>query len=178
MLNLQLDRVSSIAAKYIGRPISQLPPVQPIHISSLDLSMSSFGGHGMGGPSLDLDLLPGSTSSAMPSLPYQPTGISDMDKSLMTDIAANAMEELLRLLQTNDPLWMKSSTDGRDVLNLESYERIFPRATSHLKNPNLRIEASRASGVVIMNGLALVDMIMDSVTALLLPFKYPKLTIH
>lgn len=175
MLNLQLDRVSSIAAKYIGRPISQLPPVQPIHISSLDLSMSSFGGHGMGGPSLDLDLLPGSTSSTMPSLPYQPTGISDMDKSLMTDIAANAMEELLRLLQSNDPLWMKSSTDGRDVLNLESYERIFPRATSHLKNPNLRIEASRASGVVIMNGLALVDMIMDSVTALLLPFKYPKL---
>lgn len=174
-LSLQLDRVSSIAAKYIGRPISQLPPVQPIHISSLDLSMSSFGGHGMGGPSLDLDLLPGSTSSTMPSLPYQPTGISDMDKSLMTDIAANAMEELLRLLQSNDPLWMKSSTDGRDVLNLESYERIFPRATSHLKNPNLRIEASRASGVVIMNGLALVDMIMDSVTALLLPFKYPKL---
>lgn len=161
-LKEELDRVSSIAAKYIGRPISQLPPVQPIHISSLDLSMSSFGGHGMGGPSLDLDLLPGSTSSTMPSLPYQPTGISDMDKSLMTDIAANAMEELLRLLQSNDPLWMKSSTDGRDVLNLESYERIFPRATSHLKNPNLRIEASRASGVVIMNGLALVDMIMDS----------------
>ena len=162
---LQLDRVSSIAAKYIGRPISQLPPVQPIHISSLDLRMSSFDGYGFGvtGPSLDLDLLPGS-SSAMPNLPFQPVVISDMDKSLMTDIAANAMEEMLRLLQTNEPLWIKSTNDGRDVLNLESYERIFPSANTHFKSPNVRIEASRDSGVVIMNGLALVDMFMDSVS--------------
>ncbi|CAN6717330.1 unnamed protein product [Malus baccata var. baccata] len=160
-LKQELDRVSSIAAKYIGRPISQLPPVQPIHISSLDLSMASFGAHGLAGPSLDLDLLPGSASSTMPNLPYQPPGFSDMDKSLMTDIAANAMAELLKLLQTNDPLWMKSSTDGGDFLNLETYERIFPRATSHSKNPYVRIEASRDSGVVIMSGLALVDMFID-----------------
>ncbi|GLT74162.1 hypothetical protein SLA2020_459760 [Shorea laevis] len=160
-LKEELDRVSSIAAKYIGRPISQLPPVQPIHISSLDLTMGSFGGQGIGGPSLDLDLLPGS-SSTMPNLPYPPIVISDMDKSLMTEVAANAMEELLRLLQTNEPFWMKSREDGRDVLDLESYERIFPRPNSHLKSPNIRVEASRDSGVVIMNGLALVDMFMDS----------------
>jgi len=143
---LQLDRVSSVAAKYIGRPISQLPPVQPIHISSLDLSMGSFGGSG---PSLDLDLLPGS-SSAVPSLPFQQLCLSD----------------LLRLLQTNEPLWMKSATDGRDVINIDSYERIFPRPNANLKDPHLRIEASRDSGVVIMNGLALVDMFMDSVSAI------------
>lgn len=162
---LQLDRVSSIAAKYIGRPISQLPPVQPIHLSSLDLSMASFGGHSMSGPSLDLELLHGS-SSTIPSLPFQPLNITDMDKSLMADIAGNAMDELIRLLQTNEPLWMKSATEGRDVLNLENYERIFPRANAHLKNPNVRIEASRDSGVVIMNGLALVDMFMDLVSSL------------
>lgn len=166
---LQLDRVSSIAAKYIGRPISQLPPVQPVHISSLDLSMGSFGGQGMGsgsGPSLDLDLLPG-CSSSMPIMPFQgTTALSDMDKSLMADVAENAMDELLRLLQTNEPLWMKSTTDGRDVLNLDSYERIFPRANRHFKSPNVRIEASRDSGVVIMNSLALVDMFMDSVSSL------------
>ncbi|GLT25825.1 hypothetical protein SLA2020_182810 [Shorea laevis] len=80
-LKEELDRVSSIAAKYIRRPISQLPPVQPIHISSLDLTMGSFGGQRIGGPSLDLDLLPGS-SSTMPNLPYHPIVISDLDKSL------------------------------------------------------------------------------------------------
>lgn len=126
--------------------------------------MGSFGSQGISGPSLDLDLLPGS-SSTMPNLPFHQIVLSDMDKSLMTDIAANAMEELLRLLQTNEPLWMKSSADGRDVLNVESYERMFPRASSHLKNPNVRIEASRDSGVVIMNGLALVDMFMDCVSS-------------
>lgn len=158
-LKEELDRVSSIAAKYIGRPISHLPPVQPIHVSSLDLSMGTFGGQGNGGPSLDLDLdLIPSTSN----LPFHPLGISDMDKSLMTDIAASAMDELLRLLQTDEPLWIKSPTDGRDVLNLDTYQTLFPRVTSRMKNPNIRIEASRDSGFVIMNSLALVDMAMDA----------------
>lgn len=122
--------------------------------------MASFGG-----PSLDLDLLPGSSSS-VPSLPFQPVVISDMDRSLMTDVAANAMQEMLQLLQTDKPLWMKSPVDGRDVLNLESYERNFPRPNTPLKSPNIRIEASRDSGVVIMNSLALVDMFVDPVSFL------------
>ncbi|XP_009778533.1 homeobox-leucine zipper protein HDG11-like [Nicotiana sylvestris] len=163
-LKEELDKISSIAAKYIGRPISQLPPVQPIHLSSLNLmSMSSFGGIGLTGPSLYLDLLPGSSmSSTIPSLPFPTLNISDMDKSLMADIAGNSMEELIRLLQTNEPLWTKSTTDGRDVLELDSYNQIFPRANSSLKNSNVRVEASRDSGVVIMNGLALVNMFMDA----------------
>ncbi|KAJ8554080.1 hypothetical protein K7X08_024758 [Anisodus acutangulus] len=158
-LKEELDKVSSIAAKYIGRPISQLPPVQPIHLSSLDLSMSSFMGHGPN--SLDLDLLPGS-SSTMPSSAYATLNLSDMDKSLMADIAGNAMEELIRLVQTNEPLWMKSTIEGRDVLDFDNYDRIFPRANSHFKNHNVRIEASRECGVVIMNGLALVDVFMNA----------------
>ncbi|KAK4394910.1 Homeobox-leucine zipper protein HDG11 [Sesamum angolense] len=161
-LKEELDRVSSIAAKYIGRPISQLPPVQPIHVSSLDLSMASFGGHGIPGPSLDLDLLPGSSSSVIPNLAFPSMSISDMDKSLMADIAANAMDELIRLLQSNEPLWMKSPGDGREILNLESYDRIFPRPNSHLKNPSIRNEASRDSGVVIIDGLGLVEMFLDA----------------
>ncbi|XP_057514951.1 homeobox-leucine zipper protein HDG11-like isoform X1 [Actinidia eriantha] len=159
-LKEELDRVSSIATKYIGRPISQLPPVQPIHISSLDLSMASLGG----GPSLDLDLLPGCSSTGVPNnnLHFPAISLSDMDKSLMADVASNAMDEFIRLLQNNEPLWIKSANDGRDGLNLDGYERLFPRANNHSKNPYLRIEASRDSGVVIMNGLTLVDMFMDS----------------
>ncbi|CAA2938942.1 homeobox-leucine zipper HDG11 [Olea europaea subsp. europaea] len=160
-LKEQLDRISSIAAKYIGRPISQLPSVQPIHVSSLDLSMASFSGHGMlPGPSLDLHILPGSSTN-ISNLSFPTMSISDMDKSLMADVTGNAMDELIRLLQTNEPLWMKSPKDGREILNLEYYGRIFPRHNNQLKNPNIRIEASRDSGVVIMNGLALVDMFMD-----------------
>ncbi|GFP99068.1 homeobox-leucine zipper protein hdg11 [Phtheirospermum japonicum] len=153
-LKEELDRVSSMAAKYIGRPISQLPPMQPIHLSSLDLSMSNL--------DLDLDLVHGNSSFSMiPNLTFPPAAVSDMDKSVMTDIAANAMDELIRLLQSNEPLWVKSA-DGRDMLDFENYDRIFQSPYGHLKNPNARIEASRDSGVVIMNSLSLVDMFMDS----------------
>ncbi|XP_042490003.1 homeobox-leucine zipper protein ROC8-like isoform X2 [Macadamia integrifolia] len=158
-LKEELDRVASIAAKCIGRPISQIPSIQPILGSSLDLSVGNFGGLPMGGPSLDLDLLPGSSSSVI-SLPL-PTGIPEMEKALMSEVAANALEELIRLFQANEPFWMKSPIDGREVLNIENYQRIFPKP-NHIKHPNIRIEASRDSGVVIMNGLALVDMFMDS----------------
>ncbi|KAL2342303.1 hypothetical protein Fmac_003588 [Flemingia macrophylla] len=162
-LKEELDRVSSIAAKYIGRPISQLPSVQPIHVSSLDLSMASFGNQGMvaPGPSLNLDLLPAGASSSVPNLSVHLPCLSDMDKSLMSDIASNALEELLRLLQTNEPLWLKSNADDRDVLSCEAYERMFPKPNSRPKNPNVRVEASRDSEVVFMNSLALVDIFMD-----------------
>jgi len=114
-------------------------------------------------PSINLDLLSAGTSSSLPNMPYQPPYLSDMDKSLMSDIASNAMEELLRLVQTNEPLWLKSNVDGRDVLNSDAYERIFPKPNSRPKNPNVRLEASRDSAVVSMNSLALADMFMDPV---------------
>ncbi|XP_024992062.1 homeobox-leucine zipper protein HDG11-like [Cynara cardunculus var. scolymus] len=175
-LKEELDRVSSIAAKYIGRPMSQLPPVQPIHMSSLDLSMATYGGStanrmvmmNSAGPSLDLDLLTGSamgasSSSINPDPPFHSSlHLSDMDKSVIADIASNAMDELIRLLQTNEPLWTQSRKDGTDVLNLDNYKRVFPRPNDNLKNPNVRIEASRVSGVVMMNSLQLVDMFLDS----------------
>ncbi|CAN1856304.1 Homeobox-leucine zipper protein HDG11 [Linum perenne] len=144
----------------VRRPISHLPPVQPIHVSSLDLSMASFGGHGMGGGQssldLDFDLLPQQQSSQLPL-----GGISSMDKSMMMDVAGNAVEELLRLLRSDEQLWMNDA-GGREVLNLENYQKMFPKPNDHLKNPNVRIEASRDAGVVIMNGLSLVDMFMDA----------------
>ena len=50
--------------------------------------------------------------------------ISDMDKFLMTNNVVKAIEELLRLTQTNEYLWIK--TDGcLDVLNLKRYKNAF-----------------------------------------------------
>ncbi|KAK1287447.1 Homeobox-leucine zipper protein ROC8 [Acorus calamus] len=169
-LKEELERVSSIASKYVGRPISQLPPVQPIPISSLDLSVGPFGGgggcsssshHSMGlSPLFDLDLLPGSSSTA-PSLSLPATVLTEMEKSLMAEMAAAALDEAVRLLQADEPFWVKNSSDGREVLDLDSYVRAFPKLGPQ-KNPDVRVEASRDSGLVIMNTLALVDMFMDS----------------
>ncbi|KAG8363036.1 hypothetical protein BUALT_BualtUnG0011600 [Buddleja alternifolia] len=127
-LRKELDRVSIIASKYIGRPVSQLPPMRPIDLSSLGTSIMS---------------------------------ISDVDKIFMDDIATDAMDELIILLQ-NDELWMKSTANGREILNPASSESISSTHNSQFKNLNIRVEASRDSGVVIMNSLALVDMFMDA----------------
>lgn len=135
--------------------------------------MGSFASQEMGSLSLDLDLLPASSSS-VPSLPYHhPIHFSDVDKSLMTEVATNAMGELLRLSQTNEPFWMKSPSDARDVLDLESYQQAFPRSNTQLKNLHSRTEASRDSGMVIMNSASLVDMLMDSVWLCYYPFLFP-----
>ncbi|KAL0728571.1 hypothetical protein Bca4012_024664 [Brassica carinata] len=67
----QLERMSTVASKYMGRPISShFSTLLPMHISPLDLSTS--------GPSLDFDLLPG---SSMHSQPNNLATTSDMDKS-------------------------------------------------------------------------------------------------
>lgn len=158
-MELQLDRVSSIASKYIGRPISRLSPIQPIPFSPLDLTMGCFRGQAIG-PSLDLDLL--SRNSSIATLPMLTVGIADMEKSIMMETAANAMNELMRLAQSNEPLWMRSST-GNELLNLEVYNKIFPRP-NHLKSPDISIEASRGACPVVMNGLTLVNMFLDMVS--------------
>ncbi|ERN11049.1 homeobox-leucine zipper protein ROC8 isoform X2 [Amborella trichopoda] len=157
-LKEELDRISSITAKYMGRPIPQLPPVQPVTMSALDLTVGNFGGQGIG-PSLDLDLLPGSSSLA--GLPLSSGGgVAELEKSIMVDLATNAMDEFLRLVQAEERLWMKTSPEAGEVLNLDNYERVFARP-SQGKNPDLRTEASRDSGLVIMNGVALIDMLVD-----------------
>ncbi|KAL0662126.1 hypothetical protein Bca4012_098963 [Brassica carinata] len=69
-----------------------------------------------------------------------PLELLHSDKSLTINIDVTAMKELLRLTQTNEPLWIK--TDGcLDVLSLKSYENAFPRL------------------------MTLVELLMDSVKA-------------
>lgn len=164
----QVDRVSSITSKYLGRPITQLPPIQPLSISSLDLSVGGFTSPGFS-PSLDLDLLSGSSSNI--PLPF-PTPISEIEKPIMAELATNAMEELIRLVQTDEPLWIKSGSDGREVLHTETYDRIFPKPGNQFLGSEIQVEASRDSGLVFMSPVALVDMFMDSVSSFPLHSSY------
>ncbi|XP_072952690.1 homeobox-leucine zipper protein ROC8-like [Typha angustifolia] len=157
-LKEELDQVSSLTSKYLGRPITQLPPVQPVPISSLDLSVGGLGSPVIG-PSLDLDLLTGS-SSAIP-FPF-PTAVSEMEKPIMADMATSAMDEVIRLVQTDEPLWVKPGGDGREVLSLETYDRIFRKPGNHFRGPDIRVEVSRDSGLVFINAVQLVDVFMDS----------------
>lgn len=157
----QQDKVSNLLAKYIGKPITQMHSLG----SSMDLSSATFPSTqntNGGGGGLGLDLPPPDVCN--PSMMYQFKGFPDLEKTLMTETAAGAMDELIRLARVNEPFWVRSGANDKYVLHRDSYERIFPRAT-HFKTSSARIESSKESSVVAMTGMQLVDMLLDPVSS-------------
>nr|CAD1827139.1 unnamed protein product [Ananas comosus var. bracteatus] len=157
-LKEELDRVSGLTSKYLGRPITQLPLIQHLAASSLDLSVGALGNPTIA-PSLDLDLLTGSGSVAVP---HFPTAVPEIEKPIMVEMATNAMEEVIRLAQTDEHLWVRNGGDRGEVMCIETYDRMFQKPDDRYRDPDIRIEASRDSGLVLMNATALVDVFMDA----------------
>ncbi|GFZ06319.1 homeobox-leucine zipper family protein [Actinidia rufa] len=72
------------------------------------------------------------------------SGPTEADKPMIIELAVAAMEEVIRMAQSGEPLWV--SSPGPKPLGLKS-------------------EASRESAVVIMNHVNLVEILMDVMTA-------------
>uniref|UniRef100_N1R4W9 Homeobox-leucine zipper protein ROC8 n=1 Tax=Aegilops tauschii TaxID=37682 RepID=N1R4W9_AEGTA len=153
---MKLDRVSSLTSKYLGRPITQLPSMQPLSMSSLELSVGGLGSPVALGPALDLDPLGGSS-------PFQlPAPVSEMERPMMAEMATRAMDEFIRLAQAGEHLWVKAA-GGREVLNVDTYDSIFAKpGSSSFRGPDVHVEGSRDSCLVLTSAIALVDMFMDS----------------
>lgn len=149
-LREEIDRISAIAAKYVGKPVSNYPLLStPIPSRPLELGMGGYGGHDSGGDMYGAaDLL--RTISAP----------SEADKPIIIELAVAAMEELVRMAQMGEPLWMTGLDGSTAVLNEEEYVRSFPRGIGP-KPSGFSCEASRATAVVIMNHISLVEMLMD-----------------
>ncbi|KAK1257261.1 Homeobox-leucine zipper protein ANTHOCYANINLESS 2 [Acorus gramineus] len=107
----ELDRVCTLAGKFLGRPIS--------------------------------------------TLAHHP------ERQVFLELALAAMDELLKMAHGEDPLWMRSLDGGRETLNYEEYLRVFPRCIG-VKPVGFATEATRETGLVIINGLALVETLMDA----------------
>ena len=90
---------------------------------------------------------------------YQLAARPEMEKSLMVEAAARAMEKLLELLRVNEPLWIKSLTEGRPLLDGAIYNKHYPK-TLHCQG---WIESSKDSGVVLMTAVQLIEIFSDSV---------------
>lgn len=159
---MQHEKLSNLLAKYIGKPIPHIDALMPIPGSTFDASLQpNFQNQAMGTANLDLDLCSGPLDNI--SLPFQFKGITDLEKTFMIETATNGMDELIRLLRIDEPLWNKSLTDGRYVINRDSYEKICIRA-NHFKSSSARFESSKDSRIVNMNAMQLVDMFLDSVS--------------
>lgn len=169
----ELDRVCALTGKFLGRSIPSPAGSHPIPDSALVLGVGSGGCNG-GGFSLSSPSLPqvsprfeisNGTGSCLPTVNrQQPVSVSDFDqRSRYLDLALAAMEELVKMAQTHEPLWVHSSDTGFQVLNKEEYDTSFSRCVGP-KQDGFVSEASKEAGTVIINSLALVETLMDSVS--------------
>lgn len=80
----------------------------------------------------------------------------------MLEIADAAINELLKLMTTDKPLWTKSYDIVGFVLVPESYANLFLEAIN-LASPNIHQESSKDSIVVKLGAMQLIEMFLDSV---------------
>ncbi|KAJ1267156.1 hypothetical protein BS78_07G035000 [Paspalum vaginatum] len=145
----EIDRISTIAAKYVGKPAAGLTSnVSPASAAPYTPPLSSH------------HLLPGPAD--MFGVLHHHGAAAGFDKPMVIELAVAAMEELVRMAQLGEPLWVPVLVDGSatETLNEEEYARGFPRGVGP-KSPELRSEASRETVVVIMNHVNLIEMLMD-----------------
>ncbi|KAL2478800.1 Homeobox-leucine zipper protein ANTHOCYANINLESS 2 [Forsythia ovata] len=169
----ELDRVCALAGKFLGRPISSLASTigPPMSNPSLDFGFGSngfgdlnvvpttlpLGPHDFGvGISSPLSVMP-QTKSTMNVTPIE----RSLERSMYLELALTAMDELVKLAQTDEPLWLRNLENGKEILNHEEYMRTFTPCIG-MKPSGFVTEASRETGMVIINSLALVETLMDS----------------
>lgn len=102
----------------------------------------------------------------MPENPQFPAGnalILEEEKALAVELAMSSMDELMKMCQTGEPLWILATDTGKEVLNVEEYARMFSWSIN-LKHQEFRVEATRGTAVVIMNSVTLVDAFLNAVS--------------
>ncbi|XP_078174089.1 homeobox-leucine zipper protein ROC6-like isoform X2 [Carex rostrata] len=165
----ELDRVCALAGKFLGRPISSLAsPMPPMSCSSLELGMGTSNGFlGFGSAvAPTLPAMPDFISASIPNQnitdqmkhPYDVEG--SFEKRVFLEVALAAMEELIKVAQINDPIWVPNLDGGPEALNFDEYTRVFPRVNG-AKQAGHVSEASRDAGVVVVNSAALVETLME-----------------
>lgn len=180
----ELNRVCALATKFLGKPISLLspPPLLQPHLSlpmpnsSLELAIGGIGGLGsLGTLPGCMNEFAGGVSSPMGTVitPARATGaaipslVGNIDRSVFLELAISAMDELVKMAQMDDPLWVPAlpGSPSKEVLNFEEYLHSFLPCIG-MKPAGYVSEASRESGLVIIdNSLALVETLMDEVWA-------------
>ena len=170
----ELDRVCALAGKFLGKPIAALAATFPSVLPNSSLELAVGGGNGFGG-----------FGSIAPNLPDFITGVSSplgsvitpssrsmqnfggvdrsIEKSVLLELALTAMDELVKMSQMGEPLWIPGYDGVKETLNYDEYLQAFPRCIGMRPVPFVS-EATRETGMVIINSLALVEILMDAVS--------------
>lgn len=90
-------------------------------------------------------------------------GLFGLDKSRILEVVETAMDELIKMASSGEPLWVRSIETGRDILNYDEYLREFAGGTRKDCSLWKTVEASRESVVVFLEMNHLVQSFLDAV---------------
>ncbi|KAM7273706.1 hypothetical protein ACFE04_028370 [Oxalis oulophora] len=151
-----LGRICTLANKFVGKPFSSVGSLPP---TGLELAVGRNGAPLPTG--LDFGDAFGMPSMMKPMMGMAPVNESHFDKSALVNLALAAMDELIKIVHADNPLWCKSFDGKKDMLNLDEYMRTFSPCIG-MKPTGFTTEASRDSCMVIVNSMTLVDTLMDA----------------
>ncbi|OAY24455.1 homeobox-leucine zipper protein HDG5 isoform X2 [Manihot esculenta] len=159
----ELERVCCIASRYTGRPFQSVQPASTLVPPSLDLDMNMYSRQfsdslGSCTEMMPMVMFPGTSSFAEEDLV-----LMEEEKTLAMELAMSSIDELVKMCQATEPLWIRNSENGKEVLNFEEHAKMFPWPLNLKQHSNdLRNEATRDTAVVIMNSITLVDAFLDA----------------
>uniref|UniRef100_A0A0C9S5A6 TSA: Wollemia nobilis Ref_Wollemi_Transcript_13059_2970 transcribed RNA sequence n=1 Tax=Wollemia nobilis TaxID=56998 RepID=A0A0C9S5A6_9CONI len=173
-LKEELDRVCAIAGKFFGRLIpSSISPASMMPKSSLDLAVGAMPTP-LPPARAVTELMHAPTAAAAAPPPSSVAAVaggggvrigngSTMERTILAELALASMDELVKMAQTDEPLWtsnLDGGGGGRETLNYEEYMLQFPSIVTP-KPLGMATEATRETGMVIMSSLNLVQTLMD-----------------
>ncbi|KAK4481929.1 hypothetical protein RD792_012842 [Penstemon davidsonii] len=144
-LKLEIDRISETASKYVGKPLTSSMTTHSTPCFS-DITPSIFKNKVCG---------------AIDSVNNIPQTNNADERPVVLELAIAAMDELIRMAQLGEPLWLPNTgCNSASLLNEDEYFRVFSRAFGPKQN-GFKSEASRESVVIMSHANDLVEILMD-----------------
>ncbi|KAL0724853.1 hypothetical protein Bca4012_039452 [Brassica carinata] len=171
-LREERDKLSVLVNKTEGHPKPSVNALAYPHGPSLYASTSNnphvtYGtstNQLVGRPSLVREQYPHERISvAQPPQPRQlqhSQPLSQMEKVMMTEAMVAAVTEVIALIRTEEPMWIKSSIDGRLVIDQEHYQKTCTKLSHFI--PSARIESSKEDAVIPLDAKNLMNMLLDT----------------
>ncbi|XP_020187432.1 homeobox-leucine zipper protein ROC4 [Aegilops tauschii subsp. strangulata] len=160
-LKNELSRLCALASAFLGRSISFVaaPPTPGSPVERIGSMPSATVANST------VTEFTGSPSSQTVGMAITPMAKAGIDRSVFLELATSAMDELVKMAQMDEPLWIPNvplpGSLAKETLNHEVYLRTFSPAIG-VKPPGFVSEASRESGIVSSDGsVELVETLLD-----------------
>ncbi|XP_044967463.1 homeobox-leucine zipper protein ROC4-like [Hordeum vulgare subsp. vulgare] len=160
-LRIELSRSCALASAFLGRSVSSVaaPPTPGSPVDRIGSVPATTVAHST------VTEFTGSPSSQTVEMAVTTMAKAGIDESVFLELATSAMDELVKMAQMDEPLWIPNAllpgSLVKATLNHEEYLKTFSPSIG-VKPPGFVSEASRESGIVASDGsFELVETLLD-----------------